>query len=221
MKIDILTLFPKMFDGFLSESIVKRAIEKGLVKINIINIRDYTLLKNGQVDDTPYGGGSGMVLMCEPVIRAIEAVKKDDAKVYLMSPTGVTLTDELANKIYLDTKHIILVCGHYEGFDERIKYFVDGELSIGDYVLTGGELPAMVISDVLMRFIPGVIKDESFMNESFKNHLLDYPVYTKPREFRGYKVPDVLLSGNHKMIDEYRLNEQIRITKEKRPDLLK
>ena len=221
MKIDILTLFPKMFEGFLSESIIKRAIEKGLLEINLVNIRDFTLLKNGQVDDTPYGGGSGMVLMCEPVVRAIESVKTNDSKVYLMSPQGQVLTDQLADTLYQSTKHLILVCGHYEGFDERIRKFVDGEISIGDYVLTGGEIPALVITDCIARFIPGVIDEESFKNESFKENLLDYPVYTKPREFRGLKVPDILLSGDHKKIDEYRKSEQLRVTKEKRPDLLK
>ena len=221
MKIDILTLFPKMFEGFLSESIIKRAIEKGLLEINLVNIRDFTILKNGQVDDTPYGGGSGMVLMCEPVVRAIESVKTNDSKVYLMCPQGQVLTDQLADTIYQSTKHLILVCGHYEGFDERIRKFVDGEISIGDYVLTGGEIPALVITDCIARFIPGVIDEESFKNESFKENLLDYPVYTKPREFRGLKVPDILLSGDHKKIDEYRKSEQLRVTKEKRPDLLK
>ena len=221
MRFDILTLFPGMFEGFINESIIKRAREKGLIEINLINIRDFTLLKNGQVDDTPYGGGSGMVLMCEPVVRAIESVKEENSKVYLMSPQGEVLTDALAENLYTSTKHIILVCGHYEGFDERIKNFVDGEISIGDYVLTGGEIPAMAITDCISRFVPGVIDEESFKNESFKENLLDYPVYTKPREFRGLKVPDVLLSGDHKKIEEYRKNEQIRITKEKRPDLMK
>ena len=221
MRFDILTLFPKMFENFIHESIIKRAIEKGLIEINIINIRDFTLLKNGQVDDTPYGGGSGMVLMCEPVVRAIESVKKEESKVYLMSPQGKVLNDALAQNIYDSSKHIILVCGHYEGFDERIKNFVDGEISIGDYVLTGGEIPAMAITDCLTRFVPGVIDEDSFKNDSFKDNLLDYPVYTKPREFRGLKVPEILLSGDHKKIEEYRKSEQIRITKEKRPDLIK
>lgn len=221
MRIDILTLFPKMLEGFINESIIKRAREKGLVEINLIDIRDFTLLKNGQVDDTPYGGGSGMVLMCEPVVRAIESVKTPESKVYLMSPQGKVLTDSLAESLYQSTKHLIFVCGHYEGFDERIRNFVDGEISIGDYVLTGGEIPAMAITDCITRFIPGVIEEESFQNESFKNNLLDYPVYTKPREFRGLKVPEVLLNGDHKKIEEYRKQEQLRITKEKRPDLLK
>ncbi len=221
MRIDILTLFPKMFEGFISESIIKRAIEKKLVEINLINIRDFTLLKNGQVDDTPYGGGSGMVLMCEPVVRAIESVKTKDSQVYLMSPQGVIFNDKVANSLYAKSKHIILVCGHYEGFDERIRNFVDGEISIGDFVLTGGEIPAMVVTDCLTRFVPKVIDEDSFLNDSFKNNLLDYPTYTKPREFRGLKVPDVLLSGNHEKIADYRKSEQLRVTKEKRPDLLK
>ncbi len=221
MRFDILTLFPKVIEAYISESIIKRAIETQKIEVNIINIRDFTLLKNGQVDDTPYGGGRGMVLMCEPVVRAIEAVKKEDSKVYLLTPQGKTFNDNLANELVNSTKHLILVCGHYEGFDERILNFVDGEISIGDYVLTGGELPALVVLDTLSRFIPGVIQEESFMNDSFKDNLLDAPVYTKPREFRGYKVPEVLLNGDHKKIAEYRNSEKRRVTQEKRPDLLK
>lgn len=221
MRFDILTLFPDIIYGYINESILKRAIDAGNIEVNVVNIRDFTLLKNGQVDDTPYGGGSGMVLMCEPVVRAIESVKKSNSKVYLMSPDGITFNDRVANDLYLNTKHLILVCGHYEGFDERIKNFVDGSISIGDFVLTGGELPALAILDAISRFVPGVIKEESFQNDSFKNDLLDYPNYTKPREFRGYSVPDVLLSGDHKKIDEYRKSESLRVTKEKRPDLLK
>lgn len=221
MKFDILTLFPKVIEAYINESIIKRAIDNKLISVNIINIRDFTLLKNGQVDDTAYGGGSGMVLMCEPVVRAIESVKTADSKVYLLTPQGLTFKDEVASKLIAETKHLILVCGHYEGFDERILNFVDGEISIGDYVLTGGELPAMVIMDTISRFIPGVIDSESFQNDSFKDNLLDYPVYTKPRNFRGLEVPEVLLSGDHKKIAEYRANEKLRVTKEKRPDLLK
>lgn len=221
MRFDILTLFPDIIYGYINESILKRAIDAGNIEVNVVNIRDFTLLKNGQVDDTPYGGGSGMVLMCEPVVRAIESVRKENSKVYLMSPDGTTFNDYVASELYLNTKHLILVCGHYEGFDERIKNFVDGSISIGDFVLTGGEIPALAILDAISRFVPGVIKEESFMNESFKNNLLDYPNYTKPREFRGYTVPDVLLSGDHKKILEYRKSESLRVTKEKRPDLLK
>ena len=221
MRFDILTLFPNIINAYINESIIKRAINSGKILVNVVNIRDYTLLKNGQVDDTPYGGGSGMVLMCEPVIRAIEAVKTDEAKVYLLTPQGKTFNDELASSIKEETNHLILVCGHYEGFDERILNFVDGEISIGDFVLTGGELPALVILDAMARFIQGVIDDDTFKNDSFKDNLLDYPSYTKPREFRGLKVPEVLLSGDHKRIEEYRKSERIRVTKEKRPDLLK
>lgn len=221
MKFTILTLFPNMIESYIKESIIKRAIQNQLIEVEIKNIRDYTLLKNGQVDDTPYGGGSGMVMMCEPVVRAIEDVREKNSKVYLLTPRGEVFHDALANKMVKETKHLILICGHYEGIDERIKYYIDGEISIGDYVLTGGELPALVVLDTISRFIPGVIKEESFQNESFKNHLLDYPVYTKPRDFRGHMVPDVLLSGDHKKIEEYREQEQKRITQEKRPDLLK
>lgn len=221
MRFDILTLFPDIIKSYINESIIKRAINKGLIEVNVINIRDYTLLKNGQVDDTPYGGGRGMVLMCEPVVRAIEAVKDDDALVYLLTPQGQIFKHELAQNIVDKTKHLILVCGHYEGFDERILNFVDGEISIGDFVLTGGELPALMIMDAIARFIPGVINDESFNNDSFRDGLLDYPEYTKPRDFRGYKVPDVLLNGDHKKIDEYRKQEKLKATMEKRPDLLK
>jgi len=221
MRFDILTLFPNIINAYINESIIKRAIDKKILEVNVVNIRDFTPYKNGQVDDTPYGGGAGMVLMCEPVVRAIEAVKTDDAKVYLLTPQGKKFSDKLANSIINDTKHVILVCGHYEGFDERIYNFVDGEISIGDYVLTGGELPSLVIMDTISRFIPGVILEDSFNNDSFKDNLLDYPNYTKPRDFRGHLVPDVLLSGDHKKIAEYRDREKIRVTKEKRPDLLK
>lgn len=221
MRFDILTLFPDIIKSYIGESIIKRAIQKGLLEINIVNIRDYTLYKNGQVDDTPYGGGAGMVMCVEPVVRAIESVKTDDSKVYLLTPQGKRFNNSLAKSIINDTKHLILVCGHYEGFDERIYNFVDGEISIGDYVLTGGELPALVIIDTLSRYISGVIQEESLLNDSFQDNLLDYPNYTKPRNFRGLEVPEVLLNGDHKKIDEYRKSEQIRVTKEKRPDLLK
>ena len=219
MRIDILTLFPGMFTGFLNESIVKRAIEKGLVEINIINFREFSKLNNSQVDDTPYGGGSGMVLMVEPLVDAIEHYKTKDSKVILMCPQGKTYKQEKA-RILSQEKHLILVCGHYEGFDERIRKFVDEEISIGDYVLTGGEIPAMTISDSVIRLLDGVIKKESYQEESFSNNLLDYPTYTKPQEFRGLKVPDILISGDHKKIKEWRRQEQIKKTEEKRKDLL-
>ena len=219
MKIDILTLFPNMFDGFLSESIIKRAIEKEVVKINVVNFREYSKLNNNQVDDTPYGGGAGMVLMCDPIVSAIEDLKNEDTTVILMTPQGIPYKQETARELKLK-KHIILVCGHYEGFDERIRNFVDMEISIGDYVLTGGELPAMVICDSVIRLLDGVIREGSHVEDSFTDNLLDYPTYTKPYDFRGMKVPDVLLSGNHKKIDEYRREESLKRTTERRPDLL-
>lgn len=221
MRFDILTLFPSIIEAYINESIIKRAIINSKIEVNIINIRDFSLLKNGQVDDTPYGGGSGMVLMCEPVVRAIESVKTPESKTYLLSPQGPTFDVSMASDIINETKHLILVCGHYEGFDERILNFVDGEISIGNYVLTGGELPALVVLDTISRFIEGVIDAESFQNESFKDNLLDYPVYTKPRDFRGFKVPDVYLSGDHKKIADSREKDRIKATKKKRPDLLK
>lgn len=220
MNINILTLFPNMFDGFLNESIIKRAQEKKLVNINIENIRDYTEDKHKHVDDTPYGGGAGMVLKCEPVFNAIEKVKKENTKVIMLTPEGKKFNQELAYSLSKE-EDIILLCGHYEGFDERIKSLVDIEISIGDYVLTGGELPAMVVTDSITRLVPGVIEEESHLNDSFNNNLLDYPQYTKPQDFRGMKVPDVLLSGDHKKIDEWRSEESIKRTKEKRPDLIK
>ena len=214
MQIDILTLFPDMFTGFLSESIIKRAIEDNKVKINVINFRDYTSDPHGKVDDTPFGGGAGMVLQIEPIYNALMDLKKDDSYVILLSPGGVTFNQNKAKSLS-NKKHIILICGHYEGFDYRIKELVDEEISIGNFVLTGGELPAMMISDAVIRLIDGVISKESLDSESFDDDLLDYPVYTKPREFMGMKVPDVLLSGNHALIEEYRKSERKRITKEK------
>ena len=219
MKIDILTLFPKMFDGFLSESIIKRAINNNLVEINVIDFRKYSLLKNSQVDDTPYGGGAGMVLMCEPVVRAIEDLKQEDSFVILTCPQGKVHNESVANDLK-KYNHLIIICGHYEGYDERIRNFVDMEISIGDFILTGGEIPAMAITDSVVRLLPGVINKDSYIEDSFTNNLLDYPTYTKPADFRGLKVPDVLLSGNHQKIAEYRKNEQIKRTKERRPDLL-
>lgn len=211
MKIDILTLFPDMFTGFINESIIKRARDKGLVDINIHNIRDYSPFKNKQVDDYPYGGGAGMVLMCEPIFRAIDDLKKEDSIVIMLSPGGKTYKEDIAYS-FTKYKHIILLCGHYEGFDERIKTIVDMELSIGDYVLTGGELPAMVVVDSVVRLIDGVINKESLENESFNDELLDYPVYTKPAVFRGLKVPDVLLSGHHENINKWRYEQRVKLT---------
>jgi tRNA (guanine37-N1)-methyltransferase len=221
MKIDILTLFPNMFDGFINESIIKRAIQKGNVEINVIDFRSYSKLNNNQVDDTPYGGGGGMVLRVEPLYDAIMDVKGDDkdAKVILMTPDGVPYKQEIAVDLSKE-RHLIFVCGHYEGFDERIRTLCDMELSIGDYVLTGGELPAMVVSDSIIRLLDGVITGTSLDSESFNDKLLDYPTYTKPQEFMGMKVPDVLLSGDHAKIKAWRDEMRIKRTKERRPDLI-
>lgn len=219
MKIDILTLFPNMFTGFLEESIIKRAININAVNINLVNFREFSKLSNHQVDDTPYGGGRGMVLRCEPIIDALDSVKTNDSKVILLSPQGKTFDEKKALELK-EEKHLILICGHYEGFDERIRSFVDEEISIGDYVLTGGELPAMVITDSIVRLLPKVIKEESYLNDSFMNNLLDYPTYTKPPVFRNLKVPDVLLSGHHENIKKWREEEAIKNTIKKRNDLL-
>ena len=219
MKIDILTLFPSMFDGFINESIIKRAIEKGLVNINIYNFRDYSLDPHKKVDDYPYGGGEGMVLMPQPIYDCVESIKTDDSYIILMTPQGVKYNQKMAYDL-TNKKHIIIICGHYEGFDERIRNLADLEVSIGDFVLTGGEIPAMAISDSIIRLLDGVIQKESSTNDSFNNNLLDYPVYTHPADFRGMKVPEVLLSGDHKKINEYRKEEQIKRTKERRPDLI-
>ena len=219
MKIDILTLFPNMFDGFKTESIIKRAIDKEKVEINIIDIRDYTPYKNKQVDDYQFGGGGGMVMMCEPVFNAVEAIRNEESHVIILSPRGKTYNQSKAYEL-TSKKHLIIICGHYEGFDERIYSLADEVISIGNFVLTGGELPAMMISDSVIRLLDGVISDISLESESFNDNMLDYPVYTKPRDFRGMVVPEVLTSGNHKLINEYRDKERKRITEECRKDLL-
>ncbi len=219
MRIDILTLFPNMFDGFKTESIIKRAIEKEKVEINIIDIRDFTPYKNNQVDDYQFGGGGGMILMCEPVFNAVESIRTKESHVILLTPRGKTYNEKKAYELK-DKKHLIIICGHYEGFDERIYTLADELVSIGDFILTGGELAAMMISDSVIRLIDGVITSNSLLYESFNDNLLDYPVYTKPRNFRGMEVPEVLVSGNHKLINEYRESERKRITKEYRDDLL-
>lgn len=221
MRIDILTLFPSMFDGFLSCSIIKRAIEKKLVQINIINFRDYSKDPHNKVDDTPYGGGSGMVLMVQPIYDAVMDLKDDDTKVILLTPDGIPYTQKKAYELK-KYKHLIIICGHYEGFDDRIRSIVDFSISIGDYVLTGGELPSMIITDTIVRLVDGVIDPNSHINDSFNpnTNLLDYPTYTKPREFMGMEVPSVLLSGNHREIEEFRYNESLKKTREIRPDLL-
>ena len=211
MKIDILTLFPDMFSGFLNDSIIKRAREKKIVEINVHNFRDYSPFKNKQVDDYSYGGGAGMVLMCEPIFLAIEDLKTENSEVIMLTPSGKTFNQQTAQD-FSQKKHLILLCGHYEGFDERIKTIVDYELSIGDFVLTGGEVPAMAVVDAITRLIPGAINEESLQNETFNDDMVDYPVYTKPADFRGLKVPEVLLSGHHANIDKWRQEERKRLT---------
>jgi tRNA (guanine37-N1)-methyltransferase len=209
-----------MFQGFLSESIIKRAIEDKKVIINIHNIRDYSTDKHKKVDDYPFGGGQGMVLMCQPIFDAVEGLRTKDSKIIMMTPTGDTFNQSIAYNLSKE-KHLIIICGHYEGFDERIMTLVDIELSIGDFILTGGELPSMMATDAIVRLVDGVINEESHKEESFNDNLLDYPNYTQPRDFRGLTVPDILISGDHAKVNEWRKNERIKRTQEKRPDLLK
>ncbi|HHY10878.1 MAG TPA: tRNA (guanosine(37)-N1)-methyltransferase TrmD [Firmicutes bacterium] len=222
MHFDILTLFPEMFAGPLDTSILARAKSQGLLSIDVRDIRDYALDKHRSVDDTPYGGGAGMVLKADVLVRAIEDVKGEtEAPVIYLSPQGELFNQELAQKL-ARAKHLILLCGHYEEIDERVRQgWVDRELSIGDYVLTGGELPAMVVVDAISRLLPGVLGDAaSLKQESFQDGLLDHPHYTRPFEFRGRTVPSVLLSGHHEMIRRWRLKEALRRTWLRRPDLL-
>ena len=205
LKIDILTLFPNMFDGVFQESILKRAIDDGKIEINLINFRDFTNDPHNKVDDTPYGGGAGMVLMAQPIFDCVKSIRKENSKVILLTPDGIPYKQKMAYDLCSE-EHLILICGHYEGFDERIRSICDMEISIGDYVLTGGEVPAMVLVDSVARLIPGVINERSHLGDSFsESYLLDYPTYTKPRVFEGMEVPEVLVSGDHKRIAEYRL----------------
>ena len=221
MKFDVLTLFPEMFES-LDESIIGRAKEKGLIEINLINIRDFSKDKHKKVDDTPYGGGAGMVIRPDVVYDAYSSiVDKENAKVIYLSPQGKVLNQEKVKELSKE-KHLILLCGHYDGIDQRVlDEIVDEEISIGNYVLTGGELPAMVIIDSVSRYVKGVLNNESVKEESFSNNLLEYPQYTRPEEFRAKKVPDVLISGHHENIKKWRDEKSLEITKIKRPDLLK
>ncbi len=219
MKIDILTLFPEMFKGVFEESIIKRAIDDKKIEINLINFRDYSKDPHHKVDDTPYGGGAGMVLTCQPIFDCVNDIRTEDSKIILLTPSGTPYKQQKAYELSKE-KHLIIICGHYEGFDERIRTIVDEEISVGDYVLTGGEIASMIIVDSVTRLIPGVITEESHIEDSFNNNLLDYPTYTKPRIYNGLEVPEVLLSGDHKKIEEYRKEESIKKTKEVRPDLL-
>lgn len=218
MKITVLSLFENFFNEFKNTSIIKKAIANNLVDIEIVNFRNFSKDSHNKVDDTPYGGGAGMVLTLQPIVDAINHVKTPNSKVVLLTPSGKTYNQQIANQLKT-FEHLILICGHYEGFDERIINYVDYEISIGDYILTGGEIAAMAILDSVIRLIPNVISVNSLESESFDNNLLDYPNYTKPYNFNGYKVPEVLLSGNHKEINKVRKEWQINKTKINRKDL--
>lgn len=219
MQFDVLTLFPEMFE-ILNESIIGRAKQKGLININLINIRDFSKDKHKKVDDTPYGGGAGMVLMPDVVYDAYKSIKDDKARLIYMSPQGKKLSQDKVEELSKQ-EHLILLCGHYEGIDQRvIDKIVDEEISIGDYILTGGELPAMVLIDSVSRYIEGVLKEGSTKEESFSNGLLEYPQYTRPEVFEEQRVPEVLLSGHHQNIDKWRREQSLKITLNKRSDLL-
>ncbi|MDP3792063.1 MAG: tRNA (guanosine(37)-N1)-methyltransferase TrmD [Candidatus Omnitrophota bacterium] len=223
MKIDILTLFPKMFENILGESMLKIAQKKGLVRIRVHNLRDWTSDSHRTADDKPFGGGPGMVMKVEPVWRAVDELvsKKKVAKVILLTPQGKKLDQKIAKRLARD-KQLVLICGHYEGVDERIRELADEEISIGDYILTCGEIPALALVDSVVRLVPGVLgHSESTIAESFENNLLEYPQYTRPAEFRGMKVPEVLLNGDHKKIESWRSDQALARTKVRRPDLIK
>jgi len=222
MQIDILTLFPKICEGALGESIMKRAQEKGLAQLRVHDIRDWATGKHRTADDTPYGGGAGMVMKCEPIFAAVEALRTPETRVVLMTPAGRSLTQAVAAEYAEKHRHLILLCGHYEGIDQRvIDTLVDDELSIGDYVLTNGALAALVVTDAIVRLLPGVLGDESSAAEdSFSDGLLEYPHYTRPVEFRGMRVPEILLSGHHAEIARWRRERAVEKTRKNRPDLL-
>jgi tRNA (guanine37-N1)-methyltransferase len=231
MRIDILTLFPKMFDGVLGESMLKRAQAKKLVSVKIHNLRDWTADRHRTADDTPYGGGPGMVMMVEPIYNALAdlgALRKknerratgDGRRIILLTPQGVKLTQRLVRELSA-AERLVMICGHYEGVDERIRSLVTDEISIGDYILTCGEIPAMALVDAVARLVPGVVgKPESLIHESFEKGLLEYPQYTRPRAFKGMKVPKILFGGDHKTIEKWRFEESLKRTKARRPDLL-
>lgn len=219
MKFDVLTLFPEMFET-MKQSIFGKAMEKGIVTMNTVNIRDFSKDKHKKVDDTPYGGGAGMVMMPDVVYSAYKSIEAKDAKVIYMSPQGKTLSQKKIEEL-AKQDHLIILCGHYEGIDQRVlDKIVDEEISIGDYVLTGGEIPAMVLMDSVSRYVEGVLKQDSIKEESFTNGLLEYPQYTRPETFEGQKVPEILLTGHHENIEKWRKEQSLKITKQKRPDLL-
>ncbi len=219
MKITFLTLFPEMFEGFRNTSIIKRIIDKKIAEIEVVDIRDFSLDKHRHVDDTPYGGGAGMLMMVDVLDRALESVKNENSYVLLTSPKAMPFKQADARRL-LQKEHIVIVCGHYEGIDYRFEKYVDEKISIGDYILTGGELPGMVVCDSVLRLLDEGITKESLEVESYDNNLLEYPQYTRPYEYKGDKVPDVLVNGNHKLIKEYNLEMALRETLKYRPDLL-
>ena len=219
MKISILTIYPEQFGDFQKTPLIARAVEKGILELNIVDIREFADGCFRKVDDSPYGGGAGMILRCQPVLDALESVRTTDSRTILFAPIGTPYTQEDAGRLAKES-HLILICGHYEGMDARIYPYADELVSIGDYILTGGELPAMVLTDSVMRLVKGTIKEDSLSEESFDNGLLEYPQYTRPAEYKGQKVPEVLLSGDHKKIAEWRREEAFRVTKERRSDLL-
>lgn len=219
MRITIMTIFPEMFEGFLNTSIIKKARLKNIVDIQVADFRQFTKDKHNRVDEYPFGGGQGMVLMCQPIVDCLNEVKTEKSHVILMNPTGKTFDQKKAHEL-LEKEDIVIICGHYEGYDARISDYVDEEISIGDYILTGGELGAMVITDAVTRLVEGVITAESTVDETFENGLLEYPQYTRPVDFEGKVVPEVLLSGHHENIRKFRLYESLKKTLINRPDLL-
>ena len=220
MTIDIITLFPEFFEQFVNNSIIKKAILKQKVKINCVQLRDFSIDKNKRVDDYPTGGGAGLIIKCQPVVDAIRSLKKENSKVYLLSAKGLKYTQQHAQRLSKET-HIILICGHYEGIDDRIMNYIDGEICIGDYILTGGEIGAMVVADSIIRLLDGVITKDSIIEESFEDDLLEYPQYTFPRDYEGHKIPDILFSGNHQAIADWRFKQRYLKTLEVRPEFLK
>lgn len=219
MRIDVVTLFPDLFDAPLRTSVIGRALERGLLEVGVHDLREHGLGRHRSVDDYPYGGGAGIVMRPEPLYAAVEPLRAAGARIVLLDPAGERLTDALARELATEP-HLALVCGRYEGIDERARSLADREVSIGDYVLTGGELPALVLIDAVARLVPGVIEEASQLGDSFANGLLEYPQYTRPEEFRGMRVPEVLLSGHHGQVDDWRRREALRRTLERRPDLL-
>ena len=219
MKITILTLFPEMFDGFLTNSIIKRAIAKNIVSVEIKNIRDYTKDKYGRVDTPPIGGGAGLIMKCQPILDCLEANSTKESYKILLSPRGNTFNQKKARQLVSLNKDIVIACGHYEGVDERVNKYFDELISIGDYILTGGEIPSMAISDAIIRLLDGAIAEDSTIEESFENSLLEYPQYTEPYDYKGDKVPDILYTGNHEAIQKYRQKQSLKLTRELRKDL--